>query len=315
MMGAEEFRREATALDTAALYQVGDAEGDAVLERINRLYGAADALSVANARVYKRVLWAIAAAATLFTLFFLLYDEAELYGLIAACGVMLAALALLSRHARRLDCHGKYLEYRVLAEGARVGWYLRYAGAGATAAELTPWSLKQSIPWAIELLQDSETGEPGKKRSVLAFWIDDQRSYHERALARTRSQQQVNERISRAALVATVVLYLATFALEIAVAAGAIEIAGLAAVRAALKIALGVFSAATLFCGSTLGKLSLENVIADHERMIALYDDALARIEADGESEQLVISLARECLGENATWYAYQSMNAPDVSL
>ena len=48
--------------------------------------------------------------------------------------------------------------------------------------------------------------------------------------------------------------------------------------------------------------------------MIALYN-ASARIAAEGESEELVVSLARECLGENATWYAYQSMNEPDVSL
>ena len=181
MMGAEEFKREAAALDPAALYQVGDAAGDEVLERLNLLYGQADALSVANARIYKRMLWAIAAAATLLTLFFLLYDEAELYGLIIACGIMLGTLALLSRHAERLACHAKYLEYRVLAESARVGWYLRYAGAGAKASELMPWSLKQSIPWAVELLRENEEGPAGPKRPVLAYWIDDQRAYHERA--------------------------------------------------------------------------------------------------------------------------------------
>ena len=310
----EDFRQEASALDAGALYTVGDAAGDEVLERLNLLYGQADALSVANARIYKRMLWAIAGAATLLTLFFLLYDEAELHGLIIACGIMLGTLALLSRYARRLGCHGKYLEYRVLAESARVGWYLRYAGADAKAADLMPWSLKQSIPWVHALLQESEKGQAGPKRPVLAHWIEDQRSYHSRALDRTRAQKRVDERSSRIAIAATAVVYLAALAFELAVMAGALPAVGLNTIRAGLKIALGVFSAATLFTGSTLGKLSLDNVIADHGRMVALYDEFEAEA-AGGETEDLVVSLARECLNENATWYAYQGMNTPDVSL
>ena len=37
------------------------------------------------------------------------------------------------------------------------------------------------------------------------------------------------------------------------------------------------------------------------------------QILRDGESEELLLFLARECLNENSTWYAYQSKNKPDM--
>ena len=41
--------------------------------------------------------------------------------------------------------------------------------------------------------------------------------------------------------------------------------------------------------------------------------DRVTDILKSGESEELLLSLAREFLGENSTWYAYQSTNGPDI--
>lgn len=317
MSCTENFEREASALDSATFDHIGDTAGDEVLERLDGLYGRADALSLANADLHRRILWVLAAAASLLTLFFLLYDEAELHGLILACGVMIVALFVVFRVAHRLECHAKYLEYRVLAEGARVAFFLRRAGVEEKACELMPWAVRHGLPEVTGLLADAERSDrPMEPHSVLDSWIRDQRSYHERALARTRAKEKAQARIGNAALALSVFIYLLALAFELGLGAGVLpDTMDPGVTRAILKIILGTVSVLTLFVGSTLGKMSLSNEADDHERMATLFADAESHIEREGESAELIVSLAREALVENSRWYAYQSTNAPDISL
>ena len=79
------------------------------------------------------------------------------------------------------------------------------------------------------------------------------------------------------------------------------------AIRAVLKIVLGTMSAIKLFTGSYYGKMSLSNIIDDHRRMIILYDAAEKEIEKNGETEELIVFLAREFLTENSDEIIYKS--------
>ena len=85
--------------------------------------------------------------------------------------------------------------------------------------------------------------------------------------------------------------------------------------RTILKIVLGSLAAITIFTGGYYGKLSLDNVIEDHARMIGLYTYAQDEIKRCGETPEIIMSLAREFISENSTWYAYQSKNAPEASI
>ena len=293
------------------LTHVTEGEFGSALKETDALFGAADVLSVANAEKHRRILLALSAAGTLLTLAFLLYDEAEWHGLILACGVMILCLAIIRRLSARLDCHRRYLQYRVLAESLRVQFFLSLAGAGTRAADILPWSVRRGIPWIEEILRELPAQEPGEKRSVLECWIRDQKRYHEKALRKTESKDKRDGRTAKAVLAVTLAAYVAALAFELAAfRRGA---ANADTVRAVLKIVLGTMSAVTLFTGSYYGKMSLSNVIDDHKRMISLYETAEEQILRDGESEELLLFLARECLNENSTWYAYQSKNKPDM--
>lgn len=287
-----------------------DGAEDPLLQETDGLFGAADVLSVKNAEKHRRILLALSAAGTLLTLAFLLYDEAEWHGLILACGVMILCLVLIRRVSLRLDCHRKYLQYRVLAESLRVQFFLFLAGIKTRAADILPWTIRKGVPWIEEVLRELPARESGEKKSVLDCWIRDQKRYHERALEKTLSQDKKDGRIAKAVLAVTIAAYSAALIFELtALRRG--ESAD--TVRAALKIVLGTMSAVTLFTGSYYGKMSLSNVIDDHKRMISLYETAEESILRDGESEELLLFLARECLNENCTWYAYQSKNKPDM--
>ncbi len=305
---------------------------DPPLREIDELFGGADVLSIQNAGKYRRILMALSAAGTLLTLFFLLYDEAEVHGLIIACGVMILCLFFIHRFANRLDCHRKYLEYRVLAECLRCRFFMLYAGINTDVTGILPWSIRQGIPWVAEVLagimpqsvqedaaQSSEIqSSPGQvagpeKHSVLDCWIRDQKKYHKVALGKAEVQYKRDSFITKTVLIITITAYIAALMYELILYRDIAGTGNADLVRTILKILLGTMSAITLFTGSYYGKMSLSNAIDDHNRMIALYETSEEEILKNGESEALLLFLAREFLNENSAWYAYQSKNSPDI--
>ena len=344
-----EFNREKEAC-TAQLTHIEKDIKDPELIKIDEVYGAADSLSLQYAEKYRRIIFSLSVAGTLLAIAFLLYDEVYWYGMILACGVLILALFYINRLAGRLQCHKKYLEYRLLAEGARVQYYLCRAGLRRNVAEMLPWSWQFNVPWTKEvlgqLLQDDKEHNENQENeshinnennanrsindaadmkktagiSILDLWIRDQAAYHRNALGRTEARILRNDRITRAALVLALITYAAALIFEITagglfsgrvlLSAGQMETA-----RVVLKVAMGSFSAMTLFAGNYYGKLSLEDTAQDHRRMAALYEKMEQEILQNGETEELLLKLAREELSENSSWYAYQSKNTPDISI
>ncbi len=308
----ELFYREKEACGIA-LTHIMDGVKESPLSEIDELYGAADVLSIQNAAKHRRTLLGLSVLGTLLTLAFLLYDEAELHGLILACGIMVLCLFFIRRIADRLDCHRKYLEYRVLAECLRCQFFLSFAGAVTCVAEIMPWYVREGIPWILEVLTMLPKKRPKEKHSILDCWIREQKKYHEAALKKAELKNQRDGRVARTVLAITVAVYVAALLYELIVYKNIAANADL--IRAVLKIILGTMSAITIFMGSYYGKMSLSNVIDDYKRMIALYETAEKEILKKGESEELLLFLSREFLNENSTWYAYQCKNKPDITI
>lgn len=283
------------------------------LSGIEHLYGKADALSLKNAKKHSRILMELSAVGTIITLLFLLYDEAELYGLIFACAAMIVLLFLVRFISNRSQCHRKYIEYRVLAESLRVQYYLFLAGVKVRVSELLPWSIKQGLPWITEIMSEQPLPRTDEKHTIAECWIKDQKEYHKTKMLLALKKNRRDNRIAAATIIITIAAYIAAMVFEILVSKNLVGSIDVNLFRAVLKVVVGTMSAATLFTGNYYGKMSLPNIIDDHERMIALYESAEEKIKSQGESDELIISLARECLNENSTWYAYQNKNKPDL--
>ena len=315
------FNKDAAGMDIANSYGLTTDETDPVSVRIDPVYRAANDSSVANAGRHKRIIAFLSIAATIITMAFLLYDEATLYWMILVCGFMIIALVVINKIALRTGYHRKYLEYRMLAEGLRVQSYLRHAGSPTEVFSILPWSWQMNTPWIRSALAVLTAGAVAtEKRPINEIWIKDQLEYHKKARIRTEKTKKRNDRIVRVCLILSIIAYV--FALVFEIAWGglfsgqpALPAEKLELIRTWLKLILGSLSAATLFAGNYYGKLSLDQVIEDHVRMIDLYEFAARQIEASGETPELLIKTAKEELGENSSWYAYQNMNGPDVSL
>ena len=285
---------------------------DPTLKVIDELYGAADVLSIKNAQKHQRILLALSIIGTLITMAFLLYDEAELHGLILACTVMILFLFYIRKKADNLDCHRKYIEYRVLAETLRVQFFLSVAGVKKQVKDILPWFIRQGLPWIEDILKTLPEMKNHERNPIINFWILDQRTYHSGALEKAQNKKNRDNRTTRIVIVITIIAYIVTLIFELFIYAQNPGV-DVNAVRAILKIVVGTMSAVTLFTNSYYGKLSLTYTIKDHKRMIALYDNAEREISKKGETEEILIELAREFLIENSTWYSYQTKNKPDL--
>ncbi|MCR5795909.1 MAG: hypothetical protein K6G61_11255 [Solobacterium sp.] len=317
----DDFNRMAQAAARKDRYRLPEgAEKDPKVLRLEQVSVAAGDLSSANARRYRRVLVLLAAAGTLLTFSFLMYDEAEAIGLIFACGIMLVCSWLISRYAERSGCHDKYIGYRALAECTRVQMYLRYAGTDLQAADLLSWTQQDETAWIMCALYALGAGSPpDASYDVRSCWVEEQRAYHEWAAKRAKRDHAISENTVSTALVFSVLLYIAAVLFEIL--SGGMFIAPVIAVRdvglyrTALKIVLGTISAVTLFTANYYGKLSLPRLLSDHRKMERFYSRVSSQITECGQTEELLKLLAREELIENANWCSYQRDNKPDINI
>ncbi len=297
-----------------------DAAADTMLRRLEDLYQGAEALSMKAAVTFRRVVASLAVSGTVLTLAFLLYDEAELCWMILLCGAMLVCAWASLRHARKSECHSRYIEYRALAESLRVQAFLRYAGSARQVPELFTWTQLLENGWIAAAVSAVVIGDgPPEEHDISLCWVEDQRAYHEKAAVKKGEMLKRNDWIVKTAAICSIVFFLIVLAFELT--AGDLSlIPGVISVdlnlyRAIFKIVLGSFSAATLFASGYYGKLSLSRQVSDHRKMERFYREIGEQLSRWGQSEELLDRLAREELTENGNWYSYQQDNTPDISI
>lgn len=296
------------------------AGGNAMAQLCDHLYGIADALSSSAARKYKRILGLSSVVSSLFALFFLLYDEANIIWMILLCGLMLSAMAGCLVFAKKSDCHFQYVEYRVLAEYLRVQSYLFTAGSDVRTANLMPWSQQCENSWIMVALCAVTIGvNPKRQLKISEDWIHQQQLYHQAAITSTKKKVDRNNRIISIAMFFSVFLYIAALLYEMIYGdlffASTMDPNYSDLIRNTIKIFLGLASAGTMFIANYYGKIALDRRLTDHEKMVKFFGKLYDSISVYGQTEELLEYLAREELIENGNWYSYQINNKLDLSV
>ena len=297
-----------------------DSAEDPILRCMQSVGTAASRVSRRFAGKYRRILALLAAFCGLLTLFFLLYDEAQLIWMILLCGILLLAAWSCRFYALRTDCHRRSLEFRVLSESLRVQSCLRYAGSAAEASGLLSWTLRDEIPWVPAALCALSIGRPPEKcHDIRTCWAESQREYHGSAGDSSGKKLMLSERTLKIALGLSIGLYLLGVAYELLcgglIFRPVIPLANMESGRTVLKILIGTLSAVTLFTADYYGKLSLSRATSDHRKMERFYQRMADVLDRRGQTEEVLSALAREELTENAGWFSYQKDNTPDIGL
>ena len=122
------------------------------------------------------------------------------------CALLLAILV--TREAKRFASHRRYIEYRTLAEALRVQLFLHYAGSRTEAQHLMTWTQQRETPWILCAVCAVNAEKPPEKiRDIRGCWVENQRTYHEKAGRRTAAQCGRNDRLLRLTAVCAVLLY------------------------------------------------------------------------------------------------------------
>lgn len=273
-------------------------------------YDTANGLSLKNAKYYNRCILIIAVLGVVFASCFLMYFSVfELDNVITVVLlVLLFIIVFIYVLANLMQFHNKYLEYRILAEAFRVQNYISRAGVERDVSGMLPLLIEKDLGWIKDVLKEFPRAK-FENESIKEYWIGYQKNYHENALKKAHRKKKLYDTTSDAIIVLTVISYFAILILELFILNHFAIDKILFFTPLDLKFYLGVLSVIALLYNSIYGKMSLNEMTSNYERMISLYDDALKDFEANGKSDDLVINLAKECLTENSLWYAFQKQN------
>lgn len=286
------------------------------LKELDRKYGVANEISGKNQSKHINILRELSTFGSILVVAFLVYDAISYHSFIALCLIMIVLLFNSRWWANNSLFHKKYLEFRILAESFRLQFFLSVAGVKKPVVEILPWFVKEGIPWITDVLYELDLPDVGKneKVDILNFWIRNQISYHDYKIRKTQKEKETSVRVTKLIRGATIGLYVIALIFEASSLAFSSFIGMEAeAFRTCMILVLGFMSAVTIFVDSYYGKKSLDDVIDDSSRMKELYIEIEQKVMHEGESEEILVDLAREYLIENSIWYAYQNQNKPDL--
>lgn len=315
MIFKKEFDEESKECET--LTHIEEDITEPALIEIDRLFGAADALSIKYAEIHHKRIRNISIIAPFIVFFFLLYEAAEQHWLIFVVTALVLLLYYVYSHPDDEKTHEKYLEYRMLAESLRVQYFISKAGIKKRVVDILPWFTEIRIPLIKDVLSDLSTIETGKKEHILDSWIRNQMNYHAGAHRKALRQEEKNELYEKISLILTIAFYVIALVFEIIMILYApFDLETPHWVRAGLKIGVGTATAITIFLSNYYGKMSLSSKVEEHMRMYLLYQKIEFEIKKTREErEEQIIYLAKQCLIENTVWYSHQKKNEPDFAV
>ncbi len=307
MIFKEDFEKEM--LECGETYHIEDEITDDALIEIDRIFGAADYLSIKHSEKHHNNLLYMSVITAAIVLCFLIYDEVEQHWLIIVVMFLIILLYYYYRQSKNEHVHEKYIDYRVVAETLRVKYYLTKANIKKPVSEILPWFTDVRIPLIKEIL--SELPETSKmKESIKECWVIDQKTYHYNAYHAAQAKKQRHDRWERISLYLTITVYIITLIFEILMMFfSPLDVQTANLIRTIIKISVGLTSVVTLLLANYYGRMSLTSKSQEHLRMYWLYDEIEKEIETKGESDETILYLARQFLIENAIWYSHQKKN------
>jgi hypothetical protein len=301
----------------AESYPLLDAEDAADLPRglatINHVFCISDWLAIHYQKLTMRILRVTHFLAFLMGFMFILFSDLRTQQIYMAAFLAFFALSAGAQMlAKRRGWHRKYLDYRTLAEGLRVQFYLSAAGiTNDNESKFTHDNFLQTqdpeLGWIRNVMRvagtrcdaDRAVSDKGL-RFVIREWVGDDESgqigYYNRKAAQWIKRNRNTERLSLLALLTSIVVILLilfggpTF--------GERLIDPLFVLMGSILLAYGVRQG---YAQSTAEK----ELIKQYEFMLRVFYNARRRLENahdDEERRQILRALGGSCLDEHAEW-------------
>ncbi len=283
------------------------------VKTINHVFCIADWLAIHYQKLTLRILRTTHVLAFLMGFMFILFSDLrtqEIY--MIAFLVFFALAAGAQTYAKRNGWHRKYLDYRTLAEGLRVQYYLAAAGIiSDNESKFTHDNFLQTqdpeLGWIRNVMRVAGTRSDADREAThegLEYTIDEwiggdesgQIGYYRRKDAQWIKRNRNTERLSTISLITSVLVILViVFGGEVV---GDSIVDPLFVLMGSMLLAYGVRQS---FAQSTAEK----ELIKQYEFMLRVFENAKRRLEAaedDDERRQVLRALGGSCLDEHAEW-------------
>lgn len=292
---------------------------------INHAFCISDWLAIHYQQLTLRVLRTTHVLAFLMGFMFILFSDLrtqEVY--MIAFLVFFAIAAVAQTYAKRQGWHRKYLDYRTLAEGLRVQFYLSAAGIiSDNESKFTHDNFLQTqdpeLGWIRNVMRVAGTrcdADQEATREGLQFTIDEwigdddsgQIGYYRRKAAQWIRRNRSTERLSILSLATSVIVILLILFGGTTVTETFID--PLFVLMGSMLLAYGVRQG---YAQSTAEK----ELIKQYEFMLRVFENAKRRMdmaEDDGECRQVLRALGGSCLDEHAEWILMQRDRSIDQS-
>lgn len=283
------------------------------VQTINHAFCISDWLAIHYQKRTLRILRVTHVLAFLMGFMFVLFSDLrtqEIYMIAFLAFFALAAGA--QTYAKRKGWHRKYLDYRTLAEGLRVQFYLSAAGIiSNNESKFTHDNFLQTqdpeLGWIRNVMRvagtrsdaDQEVSREGLEFTVKE-WIGDENSgqlgYYRRKAAQWIEKNRSTEQLSTLSLVTSVVVILVILIGGSRLGDAIID--PLFVLMGSMLLAYGVRQG---YAQSTAEK----ELIKQYEFMLRVFENAKRRLEMaedDSERRQVLRALGGSCLDEHAEW-------------
>lgn len=293
------------------------------LASINHLYCISDWLAIHYQKLTMRTLRGTHILAFLMGLMFILYSDLrtqEMY--MAAFLVLFIIAAAIQKYAQQRAWHRKYLDYRALAEGLRVQFFM--AAAGITSdneSKFTHDNFLQTqdpeLGWIRNVMRVAGTRVDARRQVTdaglqftLREWIGDEGSgqlgYYKRKAVQWIHRNRSTERMSTLSLATSIVVVLVILVGGDRLADGTSD--ALFAIMGAFLLAYAVRQG---FAQTTAEK----ELIKQYEFMLRVFENAKRRLDGaddDAERRQIIQALGGSCLDEHAEWILMHRDRSPE---
>jgi hypothetical protein len=283
------------------------------LSSINHLFCISDWLAIHYQKLTYATLRGTHLLAFLMGLMFILYSDLRTQEIFMLLFLLFFAIAAaLQKYAKKGAWHRKYLDYRALAEGLRVQFYLSAAGITSdNESKFTHDNFLQTqdpeLGWIRNVMRvagtrcdaEREVSDAGLQ-FTLKEWVGDEQSgqlaYYRRKAEQWVQRNRNTERLSMLSLVTSIIVILLILVGGNRLADGLVD--PLFAFMGAMLLAYAVRQG---YAQSTAEK----ELIKQYEFMLRVFENAKRRLDGaddDVERRQIIRALGGSCLDEHAEW-------------
>ncbi len=247
----------------------------------------------------------------------LLYDFSDTLIVLVLYSVLYIILILMFKYWNlSRNFHNKYIEFRTLAEGLRVLFFLRLAGLHEDIEDLYAKKHKSKFRWIREVLRSANVFDPQPPSNVdensyeiiEKYWIQGQHKYF------TEKAEKNKKIVKKVSITSSVILF---------VGIGVIILLIILKMVHGIEIFLPIIMIITyyilvFFAGAVdeyLKRFLYLETKEEYDRIKGIFEKAMKRWNnaSLNEKSKILIELAKEAMRENGDWFLLNIYTSDDV--